>query len=136
MQQLLKNFKYSNKKIIEEKINLLISGGKKKLHIVSDFDRTLTVGKEKGGGDSSTWAVLEKHLPDKLKQKSLDLYNFYRPLEIAGKLSSNDAVFWWEEAIKILINGRKLPKMLKFICQPGMKLKNFLKYVIKTKYPF
>jgi cytosolic 5'-nucleotidase 3 len=106
MNQFLKNFKYINQKSVEEKINLLISEGKSKLHIVSDFDRTLTTGIKKGGGDSSTWALLETHLPPSLQKKSLKLYNKYRPIEIAGKLSSGDAIFWWEEAFKILIKGK------------------------------
>jgi cytosolic 5'-nucleotidase 3 len=106
MQQLLKNFKYINQKSVEEKIKLLISEGKSKLHIVSDFDRTLTTGIKKEGGDSSTWALLETHLSEILQKKSLDLYNYYRPLEIAGNLTEKDAIKWWKDAFEILIQGK------------------------------
>jgi hypothetical protein len=40
-----------------KKLNKLIGDGKNRLHILADFDRTLTVGRDKSGKDIVAWEI-------------------------------------------------------------------------------
>jgi 5'-nucleotidase len=91
---------------VQKKLQTIIRAGKEKLHVVADFDRTLTKSKNDLGESVTSWAMLEKHLPFSAQQDCLNLFKKYRPMEIAGKMTLQDAVFWWEEVIRIMIRNK------------------------------
>lgn len=99
--QILRNFKLGNKEKIEKKISRFIKAGAEKLHLVMDFDRTLTTA-----GATTSWQFLNNHLPHTGQIKSNELFEHYYPLEKSNKLTSKDAVLWWKSNIRLLTQHR------------------------------
>lgn len=104
--QILQQFKFRDKSNAAKKIECILNGGKNKLHLVCDFDRTLTKSANDLGETVTTWAMLAKHLPTSAQKQAWKLFGFYRPLEVQNKLTVNDAVTWWKENLKILIKNK------------------------------
>ena len=87
------------------KLERIKNAGKEKLHLVLDFDRTLTPGCNAAGKEFTTWQMMARHLPDSLKAEANRLYEKYRPLEIAGKMTTADAVAWWSSRLALDIQS-------------------------------
>lgn len=92
----LNNFIYRDKRKVNKKINSFLNSGSKKIHLVLDFDRTLTTGE-----DITTWAIFGAHLTQKGRKKYKKAYDKYRPLEISNKMKLFHAVAWWEEMLAL-----------------------------------
>lgn len=103
VQDLLKHFKFKNKNQVLKKFNKLASEGREKLHLLMDFDRTLTIGKDAEGNEVTSWNILTKLLPPKAFAKQQKLYEKYRPLEASGKMTSEEAVSWASKVLKIIV---------------------------------
>ncbi len=103
--QILKHFRVQNKNKTLQKLNKLVVEGKEKLHLLVDFDRTLTVGRDKTGKDISSWQILGNHLPPKEHSKQRELYRKYRPLEISGKMTPEEAITWAHQSLNIFITN-------------------------------
>jgi HAD superfamily hydrolase (TIGR01544 family) len=101
--QILKHFTFQDKNRVLKKIEKLISEGKSNLHLLVDFDRTLTIGKNKDGRDVTSWNILTNLLPPKALAKQQALYKKYRPLEASGKMSSKEAESWARQVLKIFV---------------------------------
>ncbi len=106
MKNILSHFEIRNLKKVQEKLDLFCRAGIQKIHFVSDFDRTLTKTKNVKNEIVTTWAILEDHLSKKGKKEAESLYNYYRPLEVAGKMTFKDADFWWIKALEIFIREK------------------------------
>lgn len=94
-------FNKNKKEKITKKVDYFLKCRKEKIHLVLDFDRTLTKSQSQFGENISTWHVLKNHLPEKAKQDYENLYNKYRPLEIAGIMKLSDAITWWNEILNL-----------------------------------
>jgi len=92
----LNDFLYKDEKKVNKKINSFLSSGSKKIHLVLDFDRTLTIGK-----NSTTWAIFGAHLKKEGIIKYKKAYEKYRPLEISDRMKISQAVAWWEEMLNL-----------------------------------
>jgi cytosolic 5'-nucleotidase 3 len=92
----LKNFLYKDRKKTIEKIGSFLDSGSEKIHLVLDFDRTLTKGK-----DLTTWAIFGTHLSPEGIIEYKKAYNKYRPMEIKNKMKLSDAISWWEEMLTL-----------------------------------
>jgi len=103
--QILKHFRVQDKNKALHKLNKIINEGKDKLHLLADFDRTLTTGKDKTGRDVTSWNILTKLLPPKAFTKQQRLYEKYRPLEASGKMSSEIATSWANQVLKIIVES-------------------------------
>lgn len=90
-----------NKDGVREKIERIRNEGKEKLHLVLDFDRTLTPSRNEKGNETATWKLLNKRLPLEKKAVATALYEKYRPLEIAGKMTAKDAADWWSSCLNL-----------------------------------
>jgi len=99
--RILENFFYKDKGNGYKKLNFLVNSGRNKLHIVLDFDRTLTKSHNKRGENISTWEILRAHLPQKAQKEYQELYNKYRPQEIRNELKVSDAINWWESILTL-----------------------------------
>lgn len=97
----LKNVIFRDKNKFFDKINFLFQGGIDNIHLLLDFDRTLTKSRHKSGKDISTWEILGNHLSAESKKAYRGLYEKYRPLELKNKLRAADAVLWWEGVLKL-----------------------------------
>ena len=97
----LNNFIFRDEDRIVEKIKHFLDSGKEKIHLVLDFDRTLTESQNKLGENVSTWEILKTHLPQNSQEGYQALYNKYRPLELKNVMSLSDAVTWWEGILNL-----------------------------------
>jgi HAD superfamily hydrolase (TIGR01544 family) len=104
-EQILKYFRVQDKNKVLSKLNKFIAEGKDKLHLLMDFDRTLTVGRDKTGKDNSSWQILGNHLAPKEHAKQRELYHKYRPLEISGKMTPKEAITWAHQSLNIFITN-------------------------------
>jgi cytosolic 5'-nucleotidase 3 len=93
---------YSEK--ANQKINQFVQGGIEKLHIVADFDRTLTKGIT-GYRGATTWGILERFLKPEYQEVEKELYLHYRTLELQGTMTAEDAVHWWESTLENYIRA-------------------------------
>ncbi|XP_071943235.1 cytosolic 5'-nucleotidase 3-like [Antedon mediterranea] len=96
---------------VEEIVTALIKGGRNKLQVISDFDRTITRYKCNGIILPTTHAILEGStvLSDETKKRAQDLRDHYYPLEMSSKLSDDEKYSlmteWWSQAHEILIGS-------------------------------
>jgi 5'-nucleotidase len=104
-EQILKRFRVQDKKKALRKLNKIISDGKNKLYLLTDFDRTLTIGRDKTGKDIATWEILATHLPKEALVKQHKLYEKYRPLELSGKMTSEEAASWGHQVLSIFVEN-------------------------------
>ncbi len=79
---------------LADKLELFASDGPDALHLLLDFDRTVTIGKP-GEDDATIWQVLQRHLPPEGQQRYSEFYQHYRKLELAGTMTEIDAQNWW-----------------------------------------
>lgn len=98
---ILKGFHYSNKDDVLKKLDRIFGDGKANLHLVLDFDRTLTTRKNKFGEDVTTWEILKQHLSDAGQKEYQKFFETYRPKEARGEMTQDDATVWWESIIRL-----------------------------------
>ena len=72
-----------------------------RMHMVFDFDRTLTVARDDMVGDTTSWGILHSHLPETGQQRCSELFNTYRPKELDGTLTKHEAITWWSSVLDI-----------------------------------
>lgn len=92
---MLKNFIYKNKEKVESKIDKFRKSGYEKLYLLADFDRTITSALDKKGGEVSTWELMSRKMPADKRAEEIKRFKKYRPLEISGKMTEKDAIYWW-----------------------------------------
>lgn len=80
---------------LQEKINYILGGGLKDIHMLFDFDRTLTVRDTNTRDDITTWHILKEHLPREGQQVYQELFTKYRGKEIDGNMTNDHAAEWW-----------------------------------------
>jgi 5'-nucleotidase len=93
---------------VENMINSLVMGGREKLQIISDFDRTLTKQHVDGKPTLSSFCIFSQcsQLPSGYKEQDAALCRQYRPIEIDPHISREEKakhmVDWYQEAEKLL----------------------------------
>ncbi|KKQ21455.1 MAG: hypothetical protein A3G45_00070 [Candidatus Staskawiczbacteria bacterium RIFCSPLOWO2_12_FULL_37_15] len=97
----LDEFEFKDNKKIIAKVDSFLFSGKEKIHLVLDFDRTMTKSQNQAGENINTWQILKTHLPEEAKEEYQKFYNKYRPLEAANKMKESDAAAWWEEILNL-----------------------------------
>jgi 5'-nucleotidase len=122
-------------------------GGAKKLHILSDFERTLTyafVGKEKVHSIISILYKNKKYLGSDYAEKAQALFEKYRPIEIDPKIPLKEKKKkmeeWWMTHFKLLVEKGLSKKHLKEVVESGkIKLRKgsdeFFKILKNYKIP-
>lgn len=85
---IMKNIHFHNKKLLQEKIEEIKLQGLEKLHLVSDFDRTLTKCFHKGKKISSGIGLIREggYLSKDYDKKAHELFNKYHPIEMDESL--------------------------------------------------
>ena len=86
-------FLVADRRSAEAKLARLSAAGPGKIHVLMDFDHTLTAGKNKGQNIGS-WQMIDSMLPPEGVAKHLALYNRMRPLEAAGRLTTEQSIQW------------------------------------------
>ena len=83
------NIIISNEKELKEKIENIKKGGKEKLHVISDFDRTLTKCFVDGEKNPTMIAYIRNgnYLTPDYSQKAHALFDKYHPIEISSNIN-------------------------------------------------
>ncbi|PNF29815.1 7-methylguanosine phosphate-specific 5'-nucleotidase [Cryptotermes secundus] len=93
---------------VEDMVNSLVRGGKEKLQMISDFDRTLTKQHVNGKPTLSSFCIFSqcRQLPSGYKEQDAALFQHYRPIEIDPNISREEKakhmVDWYQQAQKLL----------------------------------
>jgi 5'-nucleotidase len=104
----MQNIYIKNEKELNEKIEKIKKDGKYNLHIISDFDNTLSKAYINGEKTRSVIAQISKmgYLPDDYKKKHDELFAKYNPIEINPEIPLNEKYMameeWWSTHIKVL----------------------------------
>lgn len=106
-----KNVVIANKQKLEDLKKRIALDGAEKLHIVSDFDKTLTSCFVNGQKIASLISILrdEKYLTSDYSEKAQALYDKYHPAEIDPKITLEKKKKlmhqWWSEHYELLIKS-------------------------------
>jgi len=92
----------------EKKKSEIIKEGPKNLHIIADFDRTLTKASVDGENTHSIIAQIreKKHLSTEYVKRSFKLRDIYRPIELSNMPIAEKCpkmVEWWQKHLDLLI---------------------------------
>lgn len=102
----MKNIVISNPKEFKKKKKFFKD--KDKVHVIADFDRTLTYGSVKGKRSSSLIAFIRdgNYLTPDYPKKAHALYDHYRPIEIDPNISLEEKIKkmgeWWRKHFDLL----------------------------------
>src|SRR6266403_1994902 len=77
---------------LEAKIADFVRAGANGMHVIFDFDRTLTVKKPGSDDEVTTWHILGEHLPLEGKLEYKSLFQKYRGVELRGELTTQTAI--------------------------------------------
>ncbi|KAI9296834.1 HAD-superfamily hydrolase [Neoconidiobolus thromboides FSU 785] len=97
----LKNVYFSDEAKVKQKVANILQDGANKLHIISDFDMTISKFWVNGDRNVGSHAVLTKTgiVSDKFKENEKALFEKYYPFEISQTLSYEEKyqkmVEWW-----------------------------------------
>ena len=91
------NIIISNKDNFEKVLNSMKSWWAWSVHILSDFDRTLTYSKIGGEERPSIISVLRRnwYLWEEYTKKAYELYDCYHPIEIDPNIPMNEKSLRW-----------------------------------------
>ena len=100
----------SNEGRFEEKRKAFMLGGKEKIHVVSDFDRTITCGLDAEGKRTAT--VISqlrsdpKYLGEDYMKEAHRLFDVYHPIEIDNSVPLKEKQTkmheWWEKHFELI----------------------------------
>ena len=76
------------------------------IHLVADFDRTLTQRRVGSNEDITSWNILRDHLPLEAQTECHALFQIARPKELAGTMTEQDAIEWWSRVLDIYAENR------------------------------
>lgn len=94
-------FQERKRKNILRKLKFFTGSERDKLHLLLDFDRTLTKSKNELGENVTTWEILRVHLPQEAQKEYQQFYKKYRRLETENKMAVSDAIIWWERILNL-----------------------------------
>ncbi|MDD5649854.1 MAG: hypothetical protein PHF86_05445 [Candidatus Nanoarchaeia archaeon] len=124
----MKDVHFHNEDLVKQKIKEIKSQGLDKLHVVSDFDRTLTKCFYNGKKIPSTIALIREggYLTEDYPKKAFELFDKYHPIELDESLDY-DYRFkkmqeWWETHEKLLIKSGMNKKVINDILERYPKM--------------
>ncbi len=106
------------------KLDRLVQGGRERLHVISDFDMTLTKwGDAQGKRSVSSHGILTRatsHTTPEFKARTSAYYDRYYPMEVSTALSPADKVKameeWWslahDELLKLKLTRAHIRDMV------------------------
>ncbi len=119
---------FNNKELLQQKIKEIRSKGLNKLHVVSDFDRTLTKCFFESKKIPSTFALIREggYLTKDYPKKAFALFDKYHPIEVDDSLDY-DFRFkkmkeWWDNHEKLLIESGMHQKVIDDILEKYPKI--------------
>lgn len=95
-----------NEEAFIQKVAHFAGSGAADVHIIWDFDRTLTVSHPETQEDVTTWQILCEHLSEKGQAQYNDLFQRYRSMELEERMTVKDAVDWWSSILGLYVEER------------------------------
>jgi 5'-nucleotidase len=117
----MKDFIIRNEEELNEKIENIKKDGVSKLHVVSDFDRTLTPAFVEGQKTPTVIARIRegKYLTHDYPAKAYALHDEYYPIEIAEDIPYEKKVKkmheWWSRHLKLIVESGMNKKVIEDI---------------------
>ena len=102
----------SDKKELDRKVDFFKNKGISKVHVVADFDKTLTRTFVDGGKVGSIISILrnEGYLTEDYPQKAKDLFGEYHPIEIDVNYDLEQKKKkmreWWDKHLDLLVKSK------------------------------
>lgn len=121
----MKNIVIPNPEKLEELKKAISKGGAEKLHVLADFDRTLTYAFVDGKSVPSIIAILRdgNYLTPDYAEKAHKLYNKYHPIEVNPRISlekkKKAMQEWWKAHFDLLIKSGLNRKDLERVVESG-----------------
>ncbi len=115
----------SDKETLEEKIKKIAETGKEGLHVLADFDRTLTKAFVDGEKIPSLISELRNrnYINEDYSKKAHELFNKYHPIEVDPNVPFEEKKAkmheWWSKHFELLIKSGLNKKHLKQIVDNG-----------------
>jgi cytosolic 5'-nucleotidase 3 len=119
---------FRNEELLKEKIKKIKSQGLDKLHVVSDFDRTLTKCFFDGRKIPSVIALIREggYLTEDYPKQAFALFDKYNPIEVNDSLDleykSAKMQEWWETHEKLLVKSGMHRKVIDDILERYPKM--------------
>lgn len=104
-QALLAGLHYKDAEAVTRTLVAFANAGAKELHIIADFDLTLTAG-TKAGQNLGTWDVMDVLMPPAGVERHREIYQSFRPIELEGKLTQKIAKEKWSETLDLICSYR------------------------------
>ena len=105
------NIIYSNKEKFLKTLELIKKDWKDKLHILADFDRTLTKNFVNWESSPSLIWVMRKwnYLGKEYSKKAYTLFNYYNPIELDPNIEIEEKkekmLEWWSKHLDLLVKS-------------------------------
>lgn len=105
------NVRIKNLNHVENILSNLVHGGKQRLQIVSDFDRTISLVEYEGKKCKTSNSVLEtsQFISPVMREKFVELRNHYIPIEHDPKLTREQKIpfmlEWWNKSFQLVIDS-------------------------------
>lgn len=122
----MKNVIISNQEKFDQLIQKFKEQGKDKLHVLADFDRTLTKGFVNGQKTPSIISILRDHnyLTEDYPEKAKALFEKYHPIEINPEIPFAEKKAkmeqWWRTHFELLIKSGINKKDIKSVVESGL----------------
>ena len=107
----MENIIISNKELFEQKKQKFKEAGVLSVHVVADFDRTLTKAFDRGEKVGSAIAQIRNnnYLSDEYTKKAHLLFDYYHPIEIDSSISiekrSLEMQDWWSKHLELIVKS-------------------------------
>lgn len=124
----MKDIHIKNKELLDKKINKFQSDGAERLHLVSDFDKTLTKCFTDGQRMVSTYGIIRHggYLSEDYSQKAFELHSKYFPIEEDTSLDNDYKLDkmkeWWKAHEQLLVSSGFSKKTVQDIVQDHPKI--------------
>lgn len=128
----------------DSKLQKIKADGPSKLHVISDYDRTLTGNSGGGNTVATSWAIFVNKLGEEYTKERNELYNHYRPIEVDNSLDHNfksqQMSEWFQKHLELMIKyGVTSDMILKSLQDGQITLRDgagdFLKSLSKVNVP-
>jgi len=136
----------SNQKIFLNTLSKIKSEGFMKVHVLADFDRTLTKAYSWWKLRPSLISVLrsEWYLWEKYSKKAYELFDYYNPIEINPNISleekKKEMTIWWNKHLDLLVKSKlhksDIEKIIEsWVIEFRPWIKRFLKFLSENNIP-
>ena len=142
----MENIIISNNKEFEKKKSKFKEAGLSSMHVVTDFDRTLTKNFNNGEKVGTAIAQIRRnnYLSEEYTKKAYDLANHYYPLECDSNLTVEEKIplmeEWWSKHLGLIISAGMRREIVEDIANkeylpPREGLEEFLNFLKDREVP-